>query len=126
MILFTSEQEKSLIGGFFCGVTSTSIQDWRIKMKKILLATLIAISLSAHAEKWVSVGANMYVATASQRRDGDIGGVTLKFENSDEWVEFDCVNRKLIKYPSKELQIGSPLHSALKIACSRWFEVWKK
>jgi hypothetical protein len=91
------------------------------------LCFILAISLSACSkENWVSVGSSMYIDSASTKRNGDIGGVTMKFENSDEWVEFDCVNRKLIKYPNEELQIGSSLHTALKIACSRWFEVWKR
>jgi hypothetical protein len=77
-------------------------------------------------ENWKSVGDDFYVDSASATRSGDIGGVTVKYGKDSAWYEFDCETRKILKMPELPVDVDSPMGKASKVACSRWFEFWKK
>lgn len=95
-------------------------------MKLVICFIVVLLSISACSkENWVSIGANMYVDSASTKRNGDIGQINIKFSGTISPLEFDCVNKKSIDYPDTELDENHPLTEAMKISCKRWFEVWK-
>lgn len=96
------------------------------------LVFLILFSLSAYSkENWIAVNDEFYVDSASANRKGDMGQVTIKFKNQEELLEFNCKSKKLIKYPdydfdSRDSSLGKGISMAMKVACSRWFEVWNR
>jgi hypothetical protein len=95
------------------------------KLLPILLASSLALS-ACSKENWTSVGDDFYVDSASAKRSGDIGAITIKYGEETGWYEFDCQTRKIIKKPDLQVDVYSPMGKASVIACSRWFEVWKR
>lgn len=96
-------------------------------VKFLACYALVLISIPACAkENWVGIGEGFYVDSSSAKRRGDIGAVTIKYKNAEEWIEFDCVNKRLVNDPKMEIHKDSPYANAITIACSRWFEVWKR
>ncbi len=103
-------------------------------MRSVRLLTcfaIILISVSACSkENWISVSDEFYVDSASAKRNGDIANVTVKYQSEVTSLEFDCINNKSVDYPKIDMrgtdQLTVGLSKSMKIACSRWFEVWKK
>jgi hypothetical protein len=96
-------------------------------VKFVVSYALVLISITACAkENWVGVGGGFYVDSSSAKRTGDIGAVTIKYKSAVEWVEFDCINKRQVDDPNMEIHKNSPYAGAINIACSRWFEVWKR
>jgi hypothetical protein len=95
------------------------------KYNLTIFLLLITMNSAAYAEKWVSIGSNMYVDSTSKNRNGDLASLTLKFEGENQFLEFDCVNKKLVQHPKLIIEANSPFDRALKIACSKWYEFTK-
>lgn len=96
-------------------------------IKIISFIIILAATLSACSkENWTSVGDNFYVDSASAKRNGDIGSITIKYGMDSGSYEFDCQSRKMLKNPDMQVDAESPMGKASTVACSRWFEVWKK
>lgn len=101
------------------------------KSKFFISILLLLCSISANSkENWVSVSDDFYVDSASAKRKGDIAQVTVKYKRELSSLDFDCIKNKSIDYPSIDLNdtdaLTIGLSKAMKIACSKWYEVWKK
>ncbi len=92
----------------------------------VVLGAILSTLSACSKENWISVGDDFYVDSASAKRNGDIGTVTIKYGKDSGWYEFDCQTRKILKMPELPVDVDSPMGKASKIACSRWFEVWKR
>jgi hypothetical protein len=100
-----------------------------IKLITSLLLVLFSFS-ACSKENWISVSDEFYVDSASAKRNGDIAKVTVKYQREVISLDFDCINNKSVDYPTFDMngtsQLTIGLSKSMKIACSRWFEVWKR
>lgn len=92
----------------------------------VLLGAALSTLSACSKENWTSVGNDFYIDTTSAKRSGDIGAVTIKYGQETGWYEFDCQTRKILKMPDVQVDTDSPMGKASNIACSKWFEVWKR
>ena len=96
-------------------------------IKIVIPFCLIVTTVSACSkENWISVGDDFYVDSASAKRNGDIGTVRIKYGTDTGSYEFDCKSRKMLKIPDMQVDADSPMGKASALACTKWFEVWKK
>lgn len=96
----------------------------------VLLGAALSTLSACSKENWISVSDEFYVDSASAKRNGDIAKVTIKYQREVTSLDFDCINNKSVDYPKIDMsdtdQLTIGLSKSMKIACSRWFEVWKR
>jgi hypothetical protein len=101
-----------------------------IRTKSILVLCLLngALVTSAYSENWKSVGEGFYVDLDSSKRRGDIGTVNTQVKGEHSDANFDCKNRLYIRRNGEAISVDKwyVLAEMLEIACTRWYEVWKK
>lgn len=83
---------------------------------------------TAHAENWKSLGEGFYVDVDSAKKRGDIGNVDAKYQGEFSVASFDCKRRMYIPTTGNEIAVreSGPVAEMLKIACTKWYEVWKR
>jgi hypothetical protein len=83
---------------------------------------------SVRAENWKSVGDGFYVDVDSAKRRGDIGTIRVRYKGEHSLAEFDCKNKLYIPKNAEPFSFdeSSFLGEMIKIACTKWYEVWKK
>ena len=91
----------------------------------LLNGTLVT---SAYSENWKSVGEGIYVDVDSSNRRGDTGTISTQTKGEHSFANFDCKNRLYMPRNGEPVSVNEwyALGEMLKIACTKWYEVWKR
>lgn len=100
-------------------------------MKYVVQSAALSVFLSsASAANWVGLGdTGLYFDTDSVKREGDLASILFTDDSrKDMWgMHFDCKRRLLIR-PQQwagSIDDNGYRKKAFKLACERWWEVWK-
>ncbi len=100
-------------------------------MKFFMAPVFFAVFLlSASAANWVGLdGTSFYFDVESVKREGDLANITFTDDSrSGLWeMHFDCKRRLLVlpKQWAGSIDENQYRKKAFKLACGRWWEVWK-
>ena len=87
-----------------------------MKIKIVFYFAIQILCFKAMAENWLSVGDNIYVDLSTQKREGDIGIVYVKYKGEGAFREFDCKNRIFIKLPELDISKHNELQKTMDLA----------
>ncbi|MBU6369909.1 MAG: hypothetical protein KGQ65_09740 [Burkholderiales bacterium] len=98
----------------------------------LVIVAAMSVSQSVLAANWKSIGDDWYIDSESAKKYGDIGHIAVRYKNSFETVSFDCKRRLLIS-PAAWAD-GKVINESVNylesqmfdVACSKWFEIWKR
>lgn len=99
-------------------------------MTLISLASLLTVT-PAFATDWKSLGDGWFVEKDSAKKYGDIGVVTIRFNDALGDASFDCKRRLALEPKAWVDNVpisdnGSVIAEIFRVACSKWYEVWKR
>ena len=94
---------------------------------KLIVLSLILLSINCHAEKWVHVDNDFYIDTDSKKSNGDLTDILIKTSSTPSgWITFDC--KRKIFFTDKgavEITKNSFQEKVLIAVCKKPWEVWK-
>ena len=102
-----------------------------VALSLVVMAS-ISVRQSVLAASWKSVGDYWYIDSESAKKYGDIANITVRYKDDIGTFSFDCKRRLLISptaWADGEVikESASDLTSKMfNVACSKWFEIWKR